>query len=122
MKIYKVRHEDLSINDVIHLLTPEKQDVSLYEELLGMPEGSFYRLSPEDLHKVYECLEGLEEVKSLDLNTKAPESITIDGITYKVDYNIKRHSWYAQQMFIDQSSRVDNYESIKIALAIYSQY
>jgi len=124
MKTYisKIDHKDITLNQVIELLTPESNNIKVWEELLGIPEGSFYNLSPQDAETALKCVEDIERISELDLKkAKPPKKITISGKEYTIDYNIKRQSWYAQQMFLDQAKNVDDFESIKIALAIYMQ-
>lgn len=124
MKTYisKIDHKDITLNQVIELLTPESNNIKVWEELLGIPEGSFYNLSPQDAETALKCVEDIERISELDLKkAKPPKKITISNKEYTVDYNIKRQSWYAQQMFLDQAKNVDDFESIKIALAIYMQ-
>ena len=124
MKTYisKIDHKNITLNQVIELLTPESNNIKVWEELLGIPEGSFYNLSPQDAETALKCVEDIERISELDLKkAKPPKKITISDKEYTVDYNIKRQSWYAQQMFLDQAKNVDDFESIKIALAIYMQ-
>ena len=124
MKTYitQIDHKDITLNQVIELLTPESNNIKVWEELLGIPEGSFYNLSPQDAEVALKCVEDIERISELDLKkAKPPKKITISDKEYTIDYNIKRQSWYAQQMFLDQAKNVDDFESIKIALAIYMQ-
>ena len=124
MKTYisKIDHKDITLNQVIELLTPESNNIKVWEELLGIPEGSFYNLSPQDAETALKCVEDIERISELDLKkAKPPKKIIISDKEYTIDYNIKRQSWYAQQMFLDQAKNVDDFESIKIALAIYMQ-
>jgi len=124
MKTYitQIDHKDITLNQVIELLTPESNNIKVWEELLGIPEGSFYNLSPQDAEVALKCVEDIEKVSDLDLKKASPpKTVNIQDKEYTVDYNIKRQSWYAQQMFLDQAKAANDYVSIKIALAIYMQ-